>query len=227
MQFPIFIITRDRVSHLKDLMEWLTNAGLSRIYIIDNDSTYEPMVDYLRELRSEYTVLFRKQNGGHTIPWTGGYIDLFTNGDEYYVVTDPDVIPVETCPYNAVDYLYEIHQQYPGHNKVGLGLKIDDIPDHYQHKARVVAYEQQFWSGGYNIAGTSLYGAPIDTTFALYTPTSTQEIGNSIRTGDKYVARHMSWYADTSNLDEEERHYRSRLNPSIASWSKEEGPHWA
>ena len=39
-QFPIFIIVRDRVTPLGQLVGWLESIGQSEIWLIDNASTY-------------------------------------------------------------------------------------------------------------------------------------------------------------------------------------------
>ena len=39
-QVPIFINSRDRVTPLRELVEWCEHAGQTRIYLVDNDSTY-------------------------------------------------------------------------------------------------------------------------------------------------------------------------------------------
>ena len=44
---PIVICSRDRVWCLRRLVDWLERAGHERIVIVDNASTYEPLLDYL------------------------------------------------------------------------------------------------------------------------------------------------------------------------------------
>ncbi len=46
-QYPIIINVRDRLEALRDLVDWLERAGQEDIWLCDNASTYEPMVDYL------------------------------------------------------------------------------------------------------------------------------------------------------------------------------------
>ncbi len=47
-QIPIFINSRDRLGTLRDLVNWLKKAGQQRIYILDNDSSYAPLLEYYR-----------------------------------------------------------------------------------------------------------------------------------------------------------------------------------
>ena len=47
-QYPIFIICRDRYTCTLDLINWLEKTGQENIYLIDNDSRYEPLLEYYR-----------------------------------------------------------------------------------------------------------------------------------------------------------------------------------
>src|SRR5690606_36100157 len=106
---PVFIICRDRVSALTQLIGWLESVGLKNIYLIDNDSTYPDLVNYLNI--SPYQVIFTRKNVGHTVAWTEGLRKTLCYG-EYYIVSDPDVIPDESCPDDALVYLYDLHKRY-------------------------------------------------------------------------------------------------------------------
>ena len=127
-QTPIFIVVRDLLSPLQELVGWLERAGQERIVLVDNDSTYPPMVDYLST--TPHTVVRCGWNMGHRSPWLSGAI--FEMADEQsYVVTDPDIVPDEDCPLDAIDHFAEILDAHPEVHRVGFGLRIDDLPDHY------------------------------------------------------------------------------------------------
>jgi hypothetical protein len=72
-----------------------------------------------------------------------------------------------------------------------------------------------------------LYWAPIDTTFALYRPRGKRKHANNniemYRTAYPYMARHLPWYIDSKNPDDENRYYieHSTLNTFWISKSKE------
>ncbi|MEZ5216955.1 MAG: hypothetical protein R2715_10310 [Ilumatobacteraceae bacterium] len=46
-QYPS-VPVRDRVTPLVQLVDWLERAGVEDIWLIDNASTFEPLLDYLR-----------------------------------------------------------------------------------------------------------------------------------------------------------------------------------
>lgn len=220
-QYPIFIICRDRVTCTSWLVNWLERAGQERIYLVDNDSTYEPLLEYYE--KTPHTVIKMNGNTGHTGIWNHGVIDAYAK-DQFFVVSDPDTIPIEECPYNAIDYFRSILDKYEDRTKVGFGMKLDDIPDTYKFKADVVAFESKYLLWG--APEPNLNFAPIDTTFALYRPGATQDISFSCRTQYPYLVRHIPWYLDSSNPGEEEEYYIQHAHTRINSWNHKELPFW-
>ena len=99
-------------------------------------------------------------------------------------------------------------KKYKLAKKVGFSLKIDDLPDCYEMKDDVISLEKQFYR--YKL-DEFLYWAPIATTFALYRPRAKRRHANfnieMYRTAFPYMARHLPWYIDTKNPDEENRYY--------------------
>lgn len=209
---PVFIIARDRVFALRQLIAWLEGAGMARIVILDNDSSYPELLEYLENSPHEVVKLGR--NMGHTCPWDSGAVQLLAPG-QFFVVTDPDVVPSEDCPTHAVLRFYELLARHTPTVKAGFGLRIDDLPDHYRLKDSVVTWEGRYWESPVE---PGVYAAPIDTTFALYRPGAEYSLGPGLRTGEPYLARHLPWYADSDELSEEDAYYRQRASASINSW---------
>ena len=219
MQVPLFINCRERVTPLADLVSWLEQAGCEEIYLLDNDSTYEPLLEYYE--RTPHTVIRLGQNWGPFSLWAAPAVFDLTRGRSY-VYTDPDIVPSEECPHDALDRFDELLRRFPRVHKAGFGLRIDDIPDHYLHKAAVLAWEGQHWR--WPVQDGAFFSA-IDTTFALYRPNSHYRPADAIRTGHPYVARHVPWYADLENLSEEERFYQAR-GGATHQWNTHTLPEW-
>lgn len=216
---PVFIICFERVNALKQLVAWLESVGIKKIIFLDNSSSYKPLLRFYEN--TPYQVLRLYRNIGHTAPWSLDIIRILVP-DQYYVVTDPDVIPTEYCPKDALLHLAKIHQVFPAYQKVGLGLKIDDLPEHYPLHSEVVIWEKQFWKTELR---PGVYEAGVDTTFALYKPfTYRYSLHPSLRTGEPYVARHLPWYVDPNYPTKEEIYYRKRANVNITSWNVDELP---
>ncbi len=214
-QVPVIINNYNRLDCLLQQLAWLKKAGMKKIYIIDNASTYPPLLAFYKQ--TTYTVFNLTKNVGHTAFWDTHIPLWFKN--KYYILTDPDVIPVEECPLDVVNFFMELLNKYPAITKVGFGLKIDDIPNYYPRKAEVIAWESPFWD---NEIEKDIYEAKIDTTFALYKPnTRYQQWESTLRTGGKYVARHTPWYEDPNDPSEEEEFFK-RVTTKVSSWYKNE-----
>lgn len=203
---PIIINNRNRLFYLKQQIQSLEERGYTNIFIIDNASTYPPLLEYYTK-ECPYKIYRLDRNLGHLALWQSGLIKYFRK--EYFVYTDPDVIPIENCPNDFMEKFLSIMEKYPLLEKVGFSLKIDDLPDTFAKKDTVIDWEKQFWKK--RIAGNPpLYKAAIDTTFALYKPYYL--VGGNlrsphIRVGEPYQAKHMPWYNDSTHISEEELYY--------------------
>lgn len=216
LNVPIFIVCRDKVSPLVSQVEWLELHGYQRIVLVDNASTYPPLLEYFD--RTPHEVVRLTENvGPHDSIWSTGVRDRYARGN-HFVVTDCDVIPDSGCPGDAVNYFYWALCRFPSYVKVGFGLRIDDLPAHNDLAENVRAREYWFWTRRFSL---NLYHAPIDTTFALYRPESPFVLRPAIRTGNPYIAQHRPWYLDSKNRTEEEQYYRDHCDPEIAHWDLE------
>ncbi|WP_162053126.1 glycosyltransferase family 2 protein [Pontibacter pamirensis] len=209
---PIIINNYNRLNYLTRMISWFEEAGYSNIYIIDNKSTFAPLLDFYE--RTPHTVYKLNKNVGFLALWKTVIYTRFS--DDYYVYTDPDILPIDTCPDDVLFHFKNILDKYEQVNKVGFGLNIDDLPDCYPLKENVVRWESKFWD---KEVSPGIFDAPIDTTFALYRPGAKggSEL-TALRTGYPYVAQHLPWYIDPKNYSEEEIHYQSSSS-SASSWT--------
>jgi hypothetical protein len=211
--YPVVIISRDRLDCLAELVAWLESAdGIGQIHIVDNASTWPPLVDYLD--RSPHTVHRLGANLGHLAPLVTGLISEISTTP--FIVSDPDVIPSDECPTDVVAHLAQILKRHPELDKVGLGLRLDDLPEQFEHRQAVLTWEAKYWQVELE---PGVYAADVDTTFALYRPGRDHKTFRAGRTGAPYTARHLPWYADSGNPTEEDRYYREHADPAVASWS--------
>lgn len=216
--YPVIINVRDRLHGLRELVEWLERAGNAEIWLLDNGSTYQPVLDYLAE--SPHHVRRLDGNLWHTAPWLCGLVPEL-NRDRPIVVSDPDVVPDDDCPLDALDHFAAVLEAHPEVDKVGFGLRIDDLPDCYAHREAVIAWESRFWT---DEVAPGLYRAPIDTTFAMTRPRVGYRLHPSLRTGAPYVARHLGWYEDSAHPSDELLHYRAHADPLTTNWEGERAP---
>lgn len=210
---PIIINNFNRLTTLHQLIEALENRGYSNIYIIDNASTYPPLLDYYKQC--PYKIFQLKENLGFKALWKSGLNKQLCK--DYFVYTDSDVVPAPYCPDDFLDYFLVQLKRHPFARKVGFSLRIDNLPDCYAHKEEVILTEKTY----YTHLKDGLYRAPIDTTFALYRPRIGLSRSRSVeayRTAYPYQAEHLPWYTDSSSLSEEEQYYIDHCR-HITSWT--------
>lgn len=206
---PIFVNSRDRLTCLLQLLTWLSNAGYDNTAIIDNASTYTPLVAFLREC--PYPVLRLKRNLGHTALWKIRELRSLIRS-EWFVYTDPDILPRESCPRDVIPHLYVVMNRHPDYVKAGLGLLLTDIPDCYYLKQFVLRGQENLYG---RQVEPGVYEADTDTTFSLYRPGTPYVVAPALRTRGDYQARHLSWYADSAHLDKEDQYYRDHALDTV------------
>lgn len=213
-KIPIFINARDRVACLRQLTDWLSKAAYCNVVIIDNASTYPGMIVFLHQC--PYPVLRLPRNLGHKALWRiRGLRSVIRT--EWFVYTDPDVVPIESCPSDVVSYLYGLLRRHSDYAlKAGIGLFLTDIPDDYHLKQSVIRWEENLY--GQEIEPNA-FEADTDTTFALYRPGSPYLLAPSLRTRGDYQGRHLPWYIDSKHIDDEEQYYRDHTLDSITHWN--------
>lgn len=216
-EIPIVIICHNRLFCMMDQIEGFLERGYFNLHIADCGSSYPPLLEYLSKNNGKLFTVHRFDN-----PEAGPYVyqrtylgNLFTQN--YNILTDNDVILTKECPDNFAEHLYNIIQEF-NLLKAGVGLKIDDLPDHYPLKNDVIRHESDFWRRPMK---PGVFQGAIDTTLALNRPGfHGGYTESSARTDAPYMARHFGWYMDYNNLPDDEKYYH-KLNPPASSWLKE------
>lgn len=206
---PVYINCRDRVRDLRCLVAWLENAGYENIVLLDNASTYPELLEFYD--KSPHRVMRLGANLGSRSLWQSG-LQL----NDWFVYTDPDVVPTEDCPDDVIEHLHGLLERHPQYPKAGLGLYLDDVPEamvSLPWERSLVAPNMRIEPGAF--AGDCM----VDTTFALHRP-GTPHTLRGIRCGWPYQARHSSWYV--TEPDEEDRYYlaHAKQGPLGSSWAQ-------
>lgn len=216
---PIIIVNYNQLETLKLLLDYLLENDYKNLHIIDNNSNYPPLLNYYKIISNDINVMFNDNNDGHMVFWENEiYFKKFSEG--YYVITDPDVLPVADCPTDFLKVFLDLLIQSKTRYKVGFSLRIDDIPDYNPTKQKILNWESRFWkmktSDGH-------FFANIDTTFALYRPKlrTKKFFYMGLRTKHPYMAKHFGWYIDPDNLTHEQEFYNKSANSS-SSWKLNE-----
>lgn len=199
-----FIINFNRISLPVQLAHWCYNNGLEPI-IIDNASTYPPLLDYYN-FRCPFTVMRMDKNYGAHVVWEQNVLKTLGITDNY-IVTDPD-LDLSNIPDDFLMVLEEGLRRYPQFDKCGFSLEINGIKNQ-----GTIDWESQFWKYPLD---DRYFNAAIDTTFALYkTPVFSYK---GIRTNRPYTAIHVPWtYTHAKDLPEDEQFYYRTQNEDTAS----------
>lgn len=210
---PVYVNTFNRLTTTRKLCEQIAALDNAVPVIVDNASTWEPLLDWYQHCPFEVVRLTK--NYGHHAPWQTGITARPNDG--FYCVTDCD-LDLQGVPADLMDVLQHPLKSWSRPPiKSGVALRIDDLP---AWQTQVKEWESLFWRN--RIDGIRYY-APIDTTLAMYrahTPASiaTKVVGvRAVRVAGPYTARHMPWYLDPTDLDAENTNYFATANDSN-SW---------
>jgi glycosyltransferase involved in cell wall biosynthesis len=205
MKVPVIINNRNLLTWpkamVRDLRKW---KGIGDIYIVDNGSTYEPLLEWYATKPCE--VISLGVNAGHQAPWLCGLVQKL--GEPYYAVTDPDLDLSKTSKQTIVRCV-EWLQEFPYVGKVGLSLRWDDVPPRSSYYTHVNTYEAQRQKSS-PIVKAAKVDVAIDTTFAVYNRQEYFIGGVSLLES----ARHIPWY-----YSEKERKADKEFSQYLASAS--------
>ncbi len=205
MKVPVIINNRNLLTWpkamVRDLSKW---KWIGDIYIVDNGSTYEPLLEWYATKPCE--VISLGVNAGHQAPWLCGLVQKL--GEPYYAVTDPDLDLSKTSKQTIVRCI-EWLQEFPFVGKVGLLLRWDDVPPRSSYYTHVNTYEAQRQKSS-RIVKAAKVDVAIDTTFAVYNRQDYFIGGVSLLES----ARHIPWY-----YSEKERKADKEFSQYLASAS--------
>ena len=199
---------RNRLTTTKNMVEKLLSINQKEeIIIIDNDSSYPPLLEWYSTLPENVKVLFN-ENLGHLALWR---IGLDKELGEHFIYTDADIILPSSLPLDWKEIMFDVMNRYPEYNKVALALNIGDLPEHYRYKYQVMRNEGSWWL---DKVEDNVFKADTDTTFALM-KNFNDNCYKSLRIArPDMICRHHGWYLNLEELDEEELYYIEHLETS-------------
>jgi hypothetical protein len=205
----VVINNRNRLTTTKKMVEKLLLLNpKEKIIIIDNGSTYAPLLNWYDEIKDRVDIRLGT-NEGHLALWA---IGLFKELGDYFIYTDSDIELNEHFPIDWKHIMYNTWQEYK--KKVALGLRIDDLPDHYRYKYQVIRNEGRWWL---NEVEQNVFEADTDTTFFLMKNTGDNEYRSVRLARPDLIARHVPWYDNIENLSEEEKYYLDNLGERVTT----------
>jgi len=185
MKIPVIINNRNFLTWPKAMVERIKEYdGVGEIIIVDNDSTYPPLLEWYATNPCRIERL--NDNLGMGAPWVSEVVKKLNGAP--YVLTDPDM-GLEDTPDDTLLYLFDKLNSLQL-DKVGLGLDWQIVEKKSPYYERLNVYEKNRWSNSPVIDGVHTE-VQIDTTFALYNVDHYFIGGGS--TTFPYVARHYPW----------------------------------
>lgn len=219
---PIIIPCFDLVTYTAGIVNRLQKFGLRNIILVDNGSTYPPMLDYLCNPGRGVTVVRDGRNNGprHAFECEIAYSSL----PEYFCITDPDLQLHNDLPSDFISQLIFLTEKHKI-GKAGLALDISDkdlmVTKEFkigQSDYSIWDWEIQFWKEQIDTTpvGNPVFKALIDTTFALYNKKYfvRDDFLSALRVGGNFTCKHLPWYVNNGLSPDEERWYRHNAKHS-------------
>ena len=208
IKIPVVIINRNLLTwpqKMLDKIKELDNVG--NIYIVDNGSTYEPLLEWYE---SNPCDIVKVNNIGHISPWICGLVDSFNTP---YVITDPD-LDIEKIPNDTLTYLNNTLNMFSDVGKIGLSLDWELVTEDLEYYDHMRKCYYPIYSNP--PVFPNVYNLPIDTTFALYNRKEYFIGGYSV--SGKYKAGHLPWYftKEERETNEEFAYYLNHANISCS-----------
>jgi hypothetical protein len=207
----VVINNRNRLTTTKFMVEKLLSLNPDeQIIIIDNGSTYEPLLNWYDEIKNKVDVRLGT-NEGHLALWA---TKLYKELESYFVYTDSDIILSDDFPMDWKEIMLDTFKKYPEYNKVALAIHTDDLPDHYRYKNQVVRNEGAWWL---EEVEKDLFVADTDTTFAMMKNFGDNCYRSLRLARPDLICRHHGWYLNLDELDEEETYYLENLGERVTT----------
>jgi len=203
MKIPVIINNCNLLEWPRQMVEDAkTFDNVGDIIIVDNNSTYEPLLEWYKTSPCE--VVMCNKNHGQSGAW---FENIPQNrGYEYYVVSDTD-LGISDVPKDCLNVLRDKMEKYPQYDRIGLSLIsiVERTPDTplYNWIGHALPH---YWDMN-SLEDGLLKRHIIDTTFGMYYKDRNKS-GTSCATYKPYTARHLPWEILTEDIDNlKERNY--------------------
>ena len=217
MTVPLYIPTFNNPTYTRNFLNQVDGLNFSQIIILDNKSTYQPMIDLLAQIDSKYEVIRLEENyGPHYILRNPEYYKTLP---DIFSLSDPDVEFPKNISGNFQEEMIKIGIKYR-FGKVGFAI---EVPSENEFLELVVnldgklrnmhEWEQQFWQNEIDktTSGDPIFQTTLDTQFAIYNKEffNPEERYKALRIGGKYTSKHLGFYKESIVPKEESDFYRS------------------
>jgi glycosyltransferase involved in cell wall biosynthesis len=208
-EITVVINNRNRLTTTKNMVDKLLHLNPEEdIIIIDNDSSYPPLLKWYNEVINKVEIVPCK-NEGHLALWSTG---LYKSLGKFFVYTDSDIQLNENFPKDWKERMFQTWLKYE--KKVALAIRTDDLPDHYRYKNQVIRNEGRWWL---NELEPNIFQADTDTTFFMMENFGDNQYDSVRISQPDMICRHAPWYHDLTSLDDEETYYLKNLGSRVTT----------
>lgn len=207
---PFYVVAFNRIKGLREACEFVNRSTIPlELVVLDMGSTWEPFIEYRDSLA---VPVFKFPYGmGPRDLWVSGELSRLGSGD--FFLSDGD-IDYHEVPGDAAEKMIELSKHFPWFPKVGLALRINDLPLDFEGK-RIREWAKGDWAVKWD---EEVYITGLDTTIAYYPRReNTFYYRPGLRIAGKYQAIHYPWYEREENYDEEVRFYINLARENISS----------
>ena len=227
---PVLIPVFNNPTYTRTFVNQLKVLNVENIIILDNNSTYKPMLELLNDFENEHQVIRLGYNNGPHYALRDS--EFYSNLPNYFCLSDPDLELSPNLPENFIDVFVDISNQYKI-GKVGFALEVPKEEEFAQLYMNLDGklwnmreWEMQFWENsiGKTTDGYDLYLTTLDTTFALYNKIyfKPNDLYKSIRVSGKFTAKHLGFYSQENIPKYELMYYRNSTRYSYFSGNTDE-----
>ena len=209
-KIPFYVVTFNRINGLKNATEFVNRSSIPlELIVLDMGSTWEPFLEYRDSLGVQ---IYKFPYGmGPRDLWTSGELARLGTGGFFLADGDIDYSDVDS---HAAETMIELSQKCPWFPKVGLSLRISDLPSDYEGN-RIREWAKGDWAVPWD---RKTYLTGLDTTTAYYPRRDeTFYYRPALRIADKFQAVHYPWYERQENYDDEARFYTGLASANISS----------
>lgn len=207
---PFYVVVFNRIKGLRMASDFVSRSTIPlELVVLDMGSTWQPFIEYRDSLGVQ--VFKFPQGMGPRDLWVKGELQRLGTGGFFLADGDIDYSEVDS---NAAQTMINLSNKYPWFPKVGLSLRIDDLPLDLEGD-RIREWAKSDWDVPWN-SETFLTG--LDTTTAYYPRRETTFFYRpALRIAGKCQANHYPWYERPESYDDEAEFYISLANANISS----------
>jgi hypothetical protein len=219
-EMPCFIPAFNNPTYVRQVVQALSRFPNLKLVILDNASTYEPLLDLYSDIEAgrygDVRVLRLGCNAGPRFIWYNA--SFLSSLPQFFCITDPDLEVNRDLPPDFLESLMELTETYMV-GKAGFALSLAEpdlmIPSKFRHCEgwlTICEAEAKHWQVPLPAlpSGDPAYYATLDTTFAVYNRKyfDVKQPFEAVRVAGRFTCRHLPWYLSNGLPDDEETYYR-------------------